>query len=171
MWYFKFSRQRVWCSELSSGIYCRVKLLSADVSEVHTASIIRDHPWWCNTAVSLITLFVNRYDNWFLPLVRQLFFVPDQHNKFMYLRMQCIPPPAWISSAGIWSEPGAFYRWGRSFKGDISVTFKGSLLDLLYHLHLAAVRVKFLWSHWLRYRSRTRSCSRLLTVSAICNCQ
>jgi hypothetical protein len=42
-------------SELSSGIYCRVKWLSTDVSEVHTASIIRDewafrarltHPWW-----------------------------------------------------------------------------------------------------------------------------
>jgi hypothetical protein len=30
------------CSELSSGIYCRVKLLSTDVSEVRTASIIRD---------------------------------------------------------------------------------------------------------------------------------
>jgi hypothetical protein len=29
-------------SELSSGIYCRVKLLSTDVSEVRTASIIRD---------------------------------------------------------------------------------------------------------------------------------
>jgi hypothetical protein len=40
MWDFKFSQQRVWCSELSSGIYCRVKLLSTDVSEVNTASII-----------------------------------------------------------------------------------------------------------------------------------
>jgi hypothetical protein len=30
------------CSELSSGIYCRVKLLSTDVSEVRTASIIRE---------------------------------------------------------------------------------------------------------------------------------
>jgi hypothetical protein len=30
------------CSELSSGIYCRVKWLSTDVSEVRTASIIRD---------------------------------------------------------------------------------------------------------------------------------
>jgi hypothetical protein len=30
------------CSELSSGIYCRVKLLSTDVSEVRTASIIPD---------------------------------------------------------------------------------------------------------------------------------
>jgi hypothetical protein len=29
------------CSELYSGIYCRVKLLSTDVSEVRTASIIR----------------------------------------------------------------------------------------------------------------------------------
>jgi hypothetical protein len=30
------------CSELSSGLYCHVRLLSTDVSEVHTASIIRD---------------------------------------------------------------------------------------------------------------------------------
>jgi hypothetical protein len=30
------------CSELSSGIYCRVKWLSTDVSEVRTASIIRE---------------------------------------------------------------------------------------------------------------------------------
>jgi hypothetical protein len=42
MWDFKFSRRRVWCPELSSGKYCRVKLLSTDVSEVRTASIIRD---------------------------------------------------------------------------------------------------------------------------------
>jgi hypothetical protein len=42
LWDFKFSRRRVWCSELSSGIYCRVKLLSTDLSEVRTASIIRD---------------------------------------------------------------------------------------------------------------------------------
>jgi hypothetical protein len=28
MWDFKFSRRRVWCSELSSGLYCRVKWLS-----------------------------------------------------------------------------------------------------------------------------------------------
>jgi hypothetical protein len=42
----KFSRRRVWCSELSSGIYCRVKWLSTDVSEVRTASIIRDE--WCS---------------------------------------------------------------------------------------------------------------------------
>jgi hypothetical protein len=42
LWNLKFSRQRVWCSELSSGIYCRLKLLSTDVSEVRTASIIRD---------------------------------------------------------------------------------------------------------------------------------
>jgi hypothetical protein len=28
------------CSELSSGIYCRVKLLSTDVSEVRTSTVI-----------------------------------------------------------------------------------------------------------------------------------
>jgi hypothetical protein len=33
-WDFKFSRRRVWCSELSSGLYCRVKWLSTD------------DPWW-----------------------------------------------------------------------------------------------------------------------------
>jgi hypothetical protein len=44
MRYFKFSRRRVWYSELSSGIYCCVKWLSTDVSEVRTASIIRDAP-------------------------------------------------------------------------------------------------------------------------------
>jgi hypothetical protein len=38
MWDFKFSRRLVWCSELSSGIYCRVKWLSTDISEVRTAS-------------------------------------------------------------------------------------------------------------------------------------
>jgi hypothetical protein len=32
MWDFKFSRRRVWYSELSSGMYCRVKWLSTDVS-------------------------------------------------------------------------------------------------------------------------------------------
>jgi hypothetical protein len=42
MWDFKFSQRRVWFSELSSGLYCRVKWLSTDVSEVRTASIIRD---------------------------------------------------------------------------------------------------------------------------------
>jgi hypothetical protein len=40
MWDFKFSRRRVWSSELSSGMYCRVKWLSTDVSEVRAASII-----------------------------------------------------------------------------------------------------------------------------------
>jgi hypothetical protein len=42
LWDFKVSRRRVWCSELSSGMYCRVKWLLTDVSEVRTASII--HP-------------------------------------------------------------------------------------------------------------------------------
>jgi hypothetical protein len=45
LWDFKFSRRRVWSSELSSGMYCRVKQLSTDVSEVRAASI--KHPrWW-----------------------------------------------------------------------------------------------------------------------------
>jgi hypothetical protein len=36
LWDFKFSRRRVWCSELSSGFYCRVNRLSTDVS-IYTA--------------------------------------------------------------------------------------------------------------------------------------
>jgi hypothetical protein len=39
---FKFSRRRVWCSELSSGLYCRVEWLSTDVS-VAEHSISRGH--------------------------------------------------------------------------------------------------------------------------------
>jgi hypothetical protein len=43
------------------------------------------------TAVSFITCYVNRYDSLFLPLVRQFFFVPDQLNKFVDVKMQCHP--------------------------------------------------------------------------------
>jgi hypothetical protein len=43
LWDFKFSRRRVWCSQLSSGIYCRVKLLSTDVSEVRTETSVDNH--------------------------------------------------------------------------------------------------------------------------------
>jgi hypothetical protein len=39
-----WTSNEIWCSELSSGIYCRVKLLSTDVSEVRTACIIPDMP-------------------------------------------------------------------------------------------------------------------------------
>jgi hypothetical protein len=46
VWDFKFSRRRVWCSELSSGIYCRVKWLSTDVSEVWLPPSSEIHPWW-----------------------------------------------------------------------------------------------------------------------------
>jgi hypothetical protein len=54
LWYYLYvtNSQRTWvkegcksiinCSELSSGLYCRVKWLSTDVSEVRTASIIRN---------------------------------------------------------------------------------------------------------------------------------
>jgi hypothetical protein len=40
-----YSHSYTSCSELSSGLYCHVKWLLTDVSEVHTASIIT-HPWW-----------------------------------------------------------------------------------------------------------------------------
>jgi hypothetical protein len=42
-WDLKFSWQRVWCSELSSRIYCRVKWLSTDVSEVRTSETSVDN--------------------------------------------------------------------------------------------------------------------------------
>jgi hypothetical protein len=56
VWDFKFSRRRVWRSELSSGMYCRVKWLSTDVSEVRTASIIRDES--CNHFDQTLNLYV-----------------------------------------------------------------------------------------------------------------
>jgi hypothetical protein len=40
--------------------------------------------------LSFITLFVNRYNNSFLPLVRQFFFVQNQLNMFVDLRMQYV---------------------------------------------------------------------------------
>jgi hypothetical protein len=56
LWDFKFSRQWVWCSELSSGIYCRVKWSSAIIlhgsmsqktnSEHHTAIFVET--LWCD---------------------------------------------------------------------------------------------------------------------------
>jgi hypothetical protein len=61
---FKFSRRRVWCSELSSGIYCRVKWLSTDVSEVHTASIIRDESIWNVGRQSFYTAVYPRRQLW-----------------------------------------------------------------------------------------------------------
>jgi hypothetical protein len=60
MWDFKFSRRRVWSSEMSSGMYCRVKQLSTDVSEVRVASIITAvHPrrqFWTSTKIQIIRL-------------------------------------------------------------------------------------------------------------------
>jgi hypothetical protein len=41
------------------------------------------------TTASFVTPFVNRYDKRLFPLVRQLFFVPDQLSKLMYLKIQC----------------------------------------------------------------------------------
>jgi hypothetical protein len=59
MWDFKFSRRRVWCSELSSGIYCRVKwwrqyaplkrrstiILHGSISQKTTLNIEFGVPW------------------------------------------------------------------------------------------------------------------------------
>jgi hypothetical protein len=36
--------------------------------------------------------FVNRDDNLFFLSMTQIFFVPDQHNKFVDLKMQCFTP-------------------------------------------------------------------------------
>jgi len=39
------------------------------------------------TPVSSITFHVNGYSDQLLPLLRQVFLIPDRINKFMYLRM------------------------------------------------------------------------------------
>jgi hypothetical protein len=58
---FRFSRQRVWCSELSSGMYCRVKWLSTIILYGRTSqkTILNNMRHWvlmynvcCNTTVS-----------------------------------------------------------------------------------------------------------------------
>jgi hypothetical protein len=43
MWDFKFSRRRVWCSELSSGMYCRVKSSSLMMEAVRTSETSVDN--------------------------------------------------------------------------------------------------------------------------------
>jgi hypothetical protein len=58
LWDFKFSRQRVWCSELSSGIYCHVNLLSTDVSEVRRSKIILHGSISQKTILNTISGFV-----------------------------------------------------------------------------------------------------------------
>jgi hypothetical protein len=82
------------------------------------------------TTLSFITLFVNRYGNWFFPLVRQFSFAPNQINKFMYPRMQCFLP-AWMISDGILTEVGK----------DL-ITFQISISDLNH-------RGTKLWYKWL----------------------
>jgi hypothetical protein len=41
------------------------------------------------TAVSFITLYVNRYNDKFLPLLWQFFFTPSRINKFVDLTAEC----------------------------------------------------------------------------------
>jgi arylamine N-acetyltransferase len=43
IWDFKFSRRRVWCSELSCGMYCRVKWLSLMMEAVRTSKTSVDN--------------------------------------------------------------------------------------------------------------------------------
>jgi hypothetical protein len=74
----------VLCSELSSGLYCRVKWLSTDVSEVRTASIIRDEwtsyspPWELEIShLVLLTLSMlvagwHHLWLWWIPLLHNL---------------------------------------------------------------------------------------------------
>jgi hypothetical protein len=71
MWDLKFSRRRVWCSELSSGIYWRVKWLSTDVSEVRTASIIHS-----SLMMEAVLTSETSVDNHF---TRQ--YIPEDHSE------------------------------------------------------------------------------------------
>jgi hypothetical protein len=71
-----------WCSELSSWMYCRVKRLSTDVSEVRTASITRDEFY---TAVHPRRQFWTSYSPpWELEISQVLsLFFPD-HNAVLF---------------------------------------------------------------------------------------
>jgi hypothetical protein len=73
----------LWCSELSSGLYCRVKWLSTDVSEVRTASIIIT----CLSDVNVVNyvkswktclrdhFFVSLVLNWYFFIVYEIWFL------------------------------------------------------------------------------------------------
>ena len=57
------------------------------------------------TTICFITLLIDRYNVWLLPLLRQILLIPNRINKFMDLKVNCFIP-ALINSAGIWSTPG-----------------------------------------------------------------
>jgi hypothetical protein len=54
-----------------------------------------------------MALFVNLYNNGLLPLIRQLFLVPNRISEFIDLSN--VPPPASIGSAGILSLRGNLF--------------------------------------------------------------
>jgi hypothetical protein len=78
----------LWCSELSCGIYCRVKWLSTDVSEVRTASIIRDHPWksFYTTVYPRRQLWTSYSPPWELEISHT--YVPTQYTNFIVDNLQ-----------------------------------------------------------------------------------
>jgi hypothetical protein len=62
MWDFKFSRRRVWCSELSSGLYCRVEWLSTiflhgSITQKTVLNIILRY---CLSSIALLLVEANR---------------------------------------------------------------------------------------------------------------
>jgi hypothetical protein len=98
---FKFNLISLWCSELSSGIYCHVKWLSADVSAVRTATIIRDE-WTVgrqsfNTAVYPRRQFWTSYSPpWELEI---------SHNFTLFVKVQCLDFHGYICQRGCVAYP------------------------------------------------------------------
>jgi hypothetical protein len=77
--------KHIWLSELSSGLYGRVEGLATDVSEVRTASNIRE-PWWWRKHVPLkrrstITLHGNTSQKTNSELS---IFVPKKYGDFLW---------------------------------------------------------------------------------------
>jgi hypothetical protein len=63
--------------------------------------------WYASiiSAVSFITVFMNRFDNWPPPPLVGQFFFPLNQLASLCISGRCGSPPAWISSAGFWSTP------------------------------------------------------------------
>jgi hypothetical protein len=98
---FKFNLISLWCSELSFGIYCGVKWLSSDVSEVRTASIIRVE--WNVGRQSFYTVVYPRRQFW--TSYSPPWELEISHNFTLFVKVQCLDFHGYICQRGCVTYP------------------------------------------------------------------
>jgi hypothetical protein len=79
MWDFKFSRRRVWCSELSSGLYCRLKRRSTII--LHGSTTQKTALNITSMCLSLLFATTHNYDK----ETYSVYLVPDLWDSLYFL--------------------------------------------------------------------------------------